>query len=258
MGWHGGIHRFHPYKNPGKKRRGRPRAHFESFSVGHTAMEVTQSQSSGEKRKRNNEAEMIPGLIEGKVFGFPNSIITKLRYATYLTLTSSTGSRAINVFAANGIFDPDITQTGHQPMYRDNYAALYDQYVVLGSKITATFAPVVANTSMIVGIVGDDDSTISTNQETLMEQNNGVCSMIAGSGSETKTLVQTFEPCFNFGVDAKNDGSSQTNIGSNPTELFCFGVWATAGDVTASANCNVKIEIEYTVKWAELVSPTQN
>ena len=40
----------------------------------------------------------------------------------------------------NSLFDPDQTGTGHQPYYFDQFAALYNRYTVLGSKLTAEFS----------------------------------------------------------------------------------------------------------------------
>ena len=133
-------HIKHPYKKykGGKVRTGRPRAH---FTFNHTkAMQVSQSQGDGDaKRHKSHEAHMIPGLSP-RVFGFPNSIITTLKYVDTYLLVSTAGAVTYQVMSANGIFDPDLTSTGHQPLYRDNYAAIYDVYTVLGSKCIVRYA----------------------------------------------------------------------------------------------------------------------
>lgn len=219
-------------------------------------MDVAGDDGAGAKKRRLQEAQMIPG-VDGKLqFGFPNSIITTIRYADVLTLVSTTGGMGINVFAANGTFDPDITNVGHQPMYRDTYASIYDQYVVLGSRITARFGARGA-VNWLIGIVGDDDSSISSTASTKMEQNNSHYEMLGGMGSQPKTITMTFDPLSKFGVDAKDDGSSQTAIGSNPTELWCFGVYAHTLDAS-TATLDLLVDIEYTVKFSELVTPTQS
>lgn len=210
------------------------------------------------KRGKHHEARLIPGVDGERIFGFPNTIITKLRYCTFLTLSAGTGTVASNVYAANGTFDPDITGVGHQPLYRDNYAALYDQYTVIGSKITATFLSNTPGQGMIVGIVGDDDSSTTNNLETLMEQNNSISAMVGAPGAPPVTLSQTFEPNMAFGVDAIDDGASATAVGSNPTEIWCYKVYAISQDATTATSCVIKVEIDYTVKFAELQTPTQN
>lgn len=201
---------------------------------------------------------MIPGVDGKRIFGFPNSIITKLRYVTYINLSAAAGSVAGNVFAANGIWDPDLSGVGHQPLYRDNYASIYDQYTVIGSKITCTYTSTNATLGAYIGITGDDDSTVTGTLETLMEQNNSVSTMVGAAGAPPITLSQTFEPLEAFGVDTKDDGFSATTVGANPTELWCYKVWAINADISAISPIYCRVEIDYTVKFAELQSPVQN
>lgn len=147
-------------------------------------------------------------------------------------------------------------------MYRDNFAALYDQYVVIGSKIKCWFSEVTTSTTasvpIIVGIVGDDDAITSTTPDTLMEQNNSVHRMLGTPGAPPVELTLTFEPLECFGVDAKDDGASATAVGSNPTELWTYVPFLFAADQASTVTCSVAFEIEYTVKFTELQTPTQN
>lgn len=207
-------------------------------------------------RARKAEARMLRGLGRN-VFGFPDTMTTRLRYSTYLTLTGGIGVVSGNVYAANGIFDPDITGIGHQPLYRDVYAGIYDQYVVLGSKIVVRYSPLTA-VPCIVGINGDDDSSTTANLETLLEQSNGVHCTTGALGAEPSTLVNTFSPLKNFGVAVKDDGSSATPQSSNPSELWCYKVWAISADAITATSCVVQVDIEYTVKFTELITPVQN
>lgn len=219
----------------------------------HSAMD----EGGATKHAKLHEAHMIPGVDGKKVFGFPNTIITKLRYCDSYSLASTT-TRAVQVFAANGIFDPDITGIGHQPLYRDNYAAIYDNYVVLGARIKVTFATTQTAVPVICGIIGDDDSSVSNQATTLQEQNNAVSILSSGAGSRPHTLELTFEPKEDFGIDAKSDGASQTSMGANPTQLFCFAIWTIAGDATTTCTTIAKVEIDYTVKFSELQTQTAN
>lgn len=211
------------------------------------------SKKRGMWKKRKGEAVLLAPL-GSKVFGFPNSLITRLRYCDTIVLTGTLGARALNVFAANGIFDPDITGVGHQPMYRDTFADIYDQYCVLGSKITVDFSPTTALVPTLVGIVGDDDSSITTSVQNLLEQNNGVSKLLGTPGSEAVTLTNTFSPLRMFGVNVKDDGSAATAIGANPSELWTFAVWSASADGASTTVINIRVEIEYTVKFSELQS----
>lgn len=255
----------HPYHAELHRRHhARRKAHFTTGQLEHTAMDVSMTTADAstqtDKSGRHREAQMIPGLVPGKVYGFPNSIITTMRYSGTFNLTSTAGSLSTNVFAANGIFDPDITGGGHQPLYRDQYTVLYDQYVVLGAKITLHACNTTSVSGVILGLTGDDDSTLSSNSDTRREQNNSISTLLgpATGGHSTAVLTQTFEPLTDFGVDAKDDGSSATNVGSNPSELWCWGAWATSVDGASTNVVNCMVMIEYTVKFSELTTPTQS
>lgn len=60
----------------------------------------------------------------------------KLTYVQQITLTPPVGSATgTYVFRANSCFDPDFSVGGHQPLYFDQYSAVYDHYRVVGSSI---------------------------------------------------------------------------------------------------------------------------
>lgn len=79
---------------------------------------------------------------------------TVLRYAQSISLdpkAEALGATGSNVwqFAANGCYDPDVTGTGHQPMYFDNFAAVYQKYRVRYSKISVTVVNHSVNTTIV-------------------------------------------------------------------------------------------------------------
>lgn len=242
--------RFHPYankKHPVKARQ--VAAHFTS------GMEVDSVQTK--RQKRDGEARMIPGLGPLE-YGFPNSITTKLRYCSNYSYTSTTGAVAPYILRANGIFDPDYSNVGHQPLYRDTYAGIYDYYVVLGSKIVVEFCSESATVGFVVGICASDTPTISTTLDTLCEMNNSVSSLIGTTNAGTKTLFMTYSPQENLGAQGEDDLSMLTAVGSDPATTQYFGIFIAAADATSTAKCTIKTTIEYTVKFATLSKPTQN
>lgn len=243
---------FNPMRGVRQFRRAR-HPHFSFSALQHT-MDVDMSSN----RNSVHEAHMIPGVDGKTTFGFPNSIITKLRYSTFGKLTAAAGVVTSQTFRANSIHDPDFTNTGHQPLYHDQWAAIYDQYVVLGAQIKVTFTSSSSLYSNIVGIVGDDDSTTSSNLETLMEQNDGYSTVVGAAGAPPVTITATFSPQEMFGVDAKSDGSSQTSFGSNPTEEWYWKIYSIYSDAETTTTTYYKADIEYTVKMSELKTPTQS
>lgn len=65
--------------------------------------------------------------------GFPDRMITKLEYRTK-GIFAYTGTDLTYDFRLNSIYDPDITSVGHQPMWSDEYQAIYKLYRVFRCK----------------------------------------------------------------------------------------------------------------------------
>lgn len=64
--------------------------------------------SRADWRKRKEEARALPQLFsQPNQYGFPDKLVTRLRYTDTVTLTGTAGALAGNIFSANSIFDPD-------------------------------------------------------------------------------------------------------------------------------------------------------
>lgn len=216
--------------------------------------------------KKNMKIDKFVGVmpkLERNVFGFPNEIITKVRYADVYTLISTAGSKASNVFRMNSINDPDFSGVGHQAMWNDQLAGIYNRYVVLGSKITATFSLIPDTTTttqpagpMAVGVLCESDNTSSTTLSTLLESSNCTSGFLnsALGGTNTKTLTGTYSPLKNLGFSPLDDTVSAP-FNANPSSQFYATVWAIETGLATPSACNVMVKLEYTIKCSRLVDP---
>ena len=242
---------------PGTKKH-KSHHHSSTFQGRAIAMEVDGGGHDAKRQK--HEARMIPGL-GALEWGFPNSIITQLRYCDLVALTSTSGGTVSQIYRANGTFDPDYTGSGHQPMWRDNYANIYDFYTVLGSKITVTFHSRNATFGAVVGIIGSDSSSISSTITTLMEENNSVHTLLGSANTQPETLSLTFSPLEHLGSNVKDENASMTAVGADPSAgegTFYFGLYAATEDLGTTVTVTAKVEIEYTVKFTYLSKQAQN
>jgi hypothetical protein len=192
------------------------------------------------------------------VFGFPDRLLTRLRYCDTGVISAATGSVGLQTFRLNSTFDPDFTNTGHQPMYRDTYAAIYDQYSVVS--VIAKIQLLNINTSDIIicGAVVDDDTNVSTSANVLMEQSHGInrdLTPLAGSKSEWEFTIKWSAQEF-LNIDPYSSEAYKTSVGSNPTEVSTLALWTAAENASSSIYCHWKIELDMTVLWTELTTPT--
>lgn len=90
-------------------------------------------------RRRGRTRTRIPRTINP----FPQNKLATHMYADTVIMPAAAvaGGGQIYTFRANGMYDPDKTGTGHQPLYRDEMAAQYSAYTVLKAKISVSFAP---------------------------------------------------------------------------------------------------------------------
>jgi hypothetical protein len=193
----------------------------------------------------------------GSVFGFPNKLITCLRYVDTVPVVSTSGGLAKQVFRLNSTFDPDFTNTGHQPLFRDTYAAIFDQYAVVETKVKMTFVNSSAQPQQI-GLVVEDDSTSSSNYNTLMEQNNAQHALTpALTGSISSRTFSLFWSCKKMlGIDPYASETYKTAVGSNPTEESYLILWSQPIDLASTTTCYWQIELDYKVVFSELATPT--
>ena len=83
--------------------------------------------------KRRTITRRVPRL---RIGAFPNTKTLNLRYVENFTLNPGVLGSSVQVFSMNGLFDPNITGLGHQPMFFDNYMAIYAAYRVNVAYIT--------------------------------------------------------------------------------------------------------------------------
>lgn len=191
--------------------------------------------------------------------GFPDRLMTKLRYFDTGTLVVTAGSLAKQVFRWNSTFDPDLTGTGHQPLYRDTFAGLYNHYAVISATAEVKILNTDTDTIIICGMVNEDDSSSSSTIDTLCEQSTGqhtILPPLAGSLS-SHTFRMSWDARKKLNIDPFVSESYQTAVGSNPTEEQDLVIWGSNFDASSSV-ITYAITLVQTVLWTELSSPTQS
>jgi len=177
-----------------------------------------------------------------------------MRYVTNVSINSATGNVASHAFRANSIYDPDSTGVGHQPSFYDQCAAIWNHYRVVRSHIKASFVNngAAATLCSTVGVVLDDDGTVSTVLHDILEENSGVSSGMFRLSS-TDAIASTelsYEESKFFGPRTPDTTGT---FGANPGEVAYFVVFISPTDETTEIGpVIVQVEIDYDVECAEL------
>lgn len=191
--------------------------------------------------------------------GFPKKMEFTHTYDELVKLTSSVGVANVYRVSCNGIFDPNITGTGHQPLYFDQLTALYDHYVVIGSKIEYTIIPDVSAVAFKLGcFVNDDTTSASFLPEALAEQPTGKFALCAHDPTKPIKRTLKWSAKKNFGKGVLANTELQGTASANPTEQSYFELTMQPADATTTMSVFVNFKVTYIVIWKELKDVAQS
>jgi len=186
-----------------------------------------------------------------------NKLKRTLKYVDFgLSLNPGVGGTlATYTFSANGLYDPNITGVGHQPMGFDQLIPFYNHYTVIGARIKATFINTSATSQCFVGIMATAASSISTtNFGTLIEQGNITYTNLALSGQDASQVDLIHKVSIGKFMGRRNILSEDDFRGSaaaNPTEQVYFQLVAAPHSSVDLAALVVNVEVEYITIFTE-------
>lgn len=211
--------------------------------------------------RRRRRLPLVAGV--GFASGLPQSRRVSLRYCSNAVITSTSGTLGSHYFRATSLFDPDQTGTGHQPMGFDQMAALYNHYLVLGSKITIRAMPDQNGdiNSAVFGVyVSDDTSTPYTDYTGFIEAKRGVYKCIANQRNQI-SLKYGFSTKKFFNISDVKDNRSTlgASIGSNPSEEAYFILYyQNLESPGETSEHNFLITIDFIAEFSEPKDLTQS
>lgn len=198
---------------------------------------------------------------------FPPRFKKKLFYCENgIGSTSSAGLCTTYFFSANGMFDPNVTGTGHQPMGFDQMMLMYEQYSVTSAKISVTFVNASASNILdSVGLYLSPDTTNITVISRLLENGNIVWTtlmpvFLIGS---VKTLSLEVDIATYFGKNLNKraitlDSDLYGTAAANPNEQCYFGLLSFDPTGTNVVTTDFVVEIEYEAIFWEPRKLTQS
>jgi len=190
-------------------------------------------------------------------FGMPKSIIRKLKYNDDLTGTIISGGNQSWIYQ-NSVFDPLSTAGGHQPMFFDQLAAIYQNYRVYGiaykfQAITET----ALSSATLVGYANTHGATYSSSSNAsertwaknrrFTHQQKGI---IKGYMSVAKVNGQPYRT-------VKYDDKYASLVTGNPTALT-YQIFQVFNDYSSTITYHADIELIYYVEFFNLQNVSQS
>jgi len=196
---------------------------------------------------------------------YPKNKLARHRYVENITIPAAGGAGQTRqyVFKANGIFDPNTTGTGHQPMFRDEMAAVYTYYTVIASYIKVTLNQAAVNQENW-GIICTQDDSLSSDPTTVLEQYGGHTAALMTNRNSPKILRSSYD------AKKKNkttfqglmaDDTQRNTVGTDASTKVAYNyiIWSGPIDATVTVpSQKVQVEIIYIVMWREAKDAVQS
>lgn len=198
-------------------------------------------------RKSNTRVKSIVSF--GRAF--PKKLLVTHRYMENISLQSIAGSTASYQFVCNGMYDPNNTGLGHQPMFYDQCSALYNHYHVIGSKI---FVRVVANSAnsgcAYITLLQDDDTVAGLTTFESSELPQTSMRLIPAGSNNGFHLSNKFSARKTYGKSVLANSNLRGTTSSNPaeTKLWRISLQEQAG---LTHTLRVMVSITYIAIWTE-------
>jgi len=212
-----------------------------------------------QRRYRRKARRALPRI------GIPYQTTTILRYVDYFTLSPGNGGVLdTKVYSWNGLYDPDISGTGHQPRGfdqlcgADNGSGLYHHYCVLGARATAEFCNTDVTNTVRCYVATQDSSTAIASllfyEETSKCFNKTVG--VLGSGQDITRMSMKWSAKKWFAKP--NVITERDLVGSNagnPVEQAYLHVSVGSPQSVDAGNVEVCVKIDYLVRFTVPVTP---
>jgi len=182
---------------------------------------------------------------------FPKRFFNTVSYTEAISVTLS-GGIGQYVFSTNGLYDPNTSGPGGQPLYFDQLTAIYDHYTVVRSKCrfmwTSTSAMILR-----VGTYIDDDSSVGTGAMLAASRPGGKFVTTNTPYSDKQELTMYWDQKTAFGPGGDAEPNLQGSSSANPQEQQHFVINFT--DPGGSANVvDLCVVIEYQTIWNEFAT----
>lgn len=203
------------------------------------------------KRYRRRKARIPLGI-------YPKQKVCRLRYCEEIFMDAGVGGLSIYSFAANGLYDPNQSSTGHQPKGFDEAMLAYNHYQVLGSKITVKHLSSLSAT-LIPGVFGvhlsDTASRISGySLEQIYESrmiNPRQIKQIMGRTHGGEQVQAFFSQKKMFGRSSKGSDRMRGDATSNPSEGALYDIFVSSVDGNNPDRLTFMVTIDYVCKFTE-------
>lgn len=197
---------------------------------------------------RRKKVSSVPRSI------IPNRKFCQMRYCEKLQLSSPIGSYSIYRYQSS-LFDPNLTGVGHQPLYHDQYAQLYQVYRVHGIKYNIGFVNSGSYPAYVLVKFSPTGNSTASSIEYEMERPTTKARFVLASTDTTKRNVYGYMSVPQVEGLSKKDFNGREEyeaiFGSSPTKVAKLEIMYEG--ISASTTINMLVELTYYVELSRRV-----
>jgi len=208
----------------------------------------------GKKEPNSSRGNPRANMFKAPPMGLSLTHICSLRYVETTTLTPSGTTPGFYVFSLNGLYDPNITGVGHQPLGFDQLMTLYDHYFGLKAKVHIQWMNDSTFTGALVGYSITDTNAITTPLSNRLENpwTRSVPVNDVASPPIQQTVTIDLAEFFGRKISDLEDTTLRGTSTGNPADQAYLIVWSQLVNSGASAlNVDIVVTIEYYAAFTE-------
>ncbi len=176
--------------------------------------------------------------------------LVKFKYYQTVSINAPLGAMGWHTFNANGLYDPDFTGTGHQPLGFDEWMKFYAHYTVMSAKVTCWHPARNDNGVVLMARVAADNSTI-VDIPTNMEQE-GTKYAIGNTENGILKATASVDIRKFLGRRTMDSETLRGSNAANPVEGVSFQIGIGPLDQVSDFSAgNVNVLIEFTAQLSE-------
>lgn len=224
--------------------------------------------SKGAKRGKFTPKARIqryPTMAKMGAQAFPKQLSSTLTYAEQVGIQFLGTGIGFYVFSCNGLYDPNITGTGHQPLYFDQMMSIYNHYHVISSSITiqcaasTSSAPTTTDPRIHTQMLYiDDDTTAASTLSSVLERPGVKWNTVNTDGGLTPKLSSGWNAVKTFGAGARENTELTGTVAANPVEQSFWNIIVDGGTPRLTDYVNYNVVIKYNVIFDELKTIAQS
>lgn len=189
--------------------------------------------------------------FSSNLLGIPTCMRVKLRYVDHTTHTHTSGAIKTWLMRGNSVFDPDYTFTGHQPSGFDEFAAFYQYYRVVASKVEVILSSLTALVPMMCLVRPVREIETQSQYNPGVESTRAVYGVLPDTGVPNLILHNKATTAELFSGQSSTDQDFGALVSANPSKQWYWEVLTQSANQASTASLAVTMIVTYEVIFSQ-------